>query len=113
MGVMDQIRRLSAEQRAALRALDDEERTLLEIEELEGEHVAAEDVYLRRRDRLLGHAVRESYPEIESARALLAKQSSERQKRFERMRMAILAGHLPRAASPQLDLLSAAAPMEH
>jgi hypothetical protein len=112
MGVMDQIRRLSLEQRAALRALDDEERTLVEIEELEAEHVAAEDVYLRRRDRLLGRAVKETYPEIESARALLAKQSSERQKRFERMRMAILAGHVPRAHSPQLDLLSAGAAME-
>jgi hypothetical protein len=109
MGVMDQIRRLSMEQRAALRALDDEERTLLEMEELEAEHVAAEDVYLRRRDRLLGRAVRESYPEIESARALLEKQASERQKRFERMRMAILAGHVPRGATSQLDLLSAAA----
>jgi hypothetical protein len=104
---------LTTEQRAALRALDDEERTLVEIEDLEAEHIAAEDVYLRRRDRLLGHAVRESYPEIESARGLLAKQVSERQKRFERMRMAILAGHVPRAAAPQLDLLSgAAAPME-
>jgi hypothetical protein len=107
MGVLERIRMMTAEQRAALRAMDAEERLALEIEELEAEHLAAEDAYLRRRDRLLGREVQQSYVEIESARALLYRAKAERQRRFERRRMAVLAGHgLVVGFSPsQLDLL--------
>jgi hypothetical protein len=107
MGVLERIRMMTAEQRAALRAMDAEERLALEIEELEAEHLAAEDAYLRRRDRLLGREVQQSYVEIESARALLHRAKAERQRRFERRRMAVLAGHGLGAGFPpsQLDLL--------
>jgi hypothetical protein len=107
MGVLERIRSLTPEQRAALRALDQEERLAGEVEELEREHLAAEEAYVRRRDRLLGRPVPATYPEIESARALLHQASAERQRRFERMRMMILAGYGTErdAPSPQLDLL--------
>lgn len=106
MGVLDRIRQLPPEQQQALRAIDREERAALELEELEREHLAAEEAYLRRRDRILGRELPESYPDVEAARAALDQAGRERQARFERRRMAILAGHVARAAGPsQLDLL--------
>ncbi len=107
MGVLERIRMLTAEQRDALRAMDAEERLAVEIEDLEVDHLAAEEAYLRRRDRLLGREVPEVYADVESARAMLDRVRAERQKRFERRRMAILAGHgLGRGIPPsQLDLL--------
>jgi hypothetical protein len=107
MGVIERIRSLTTAQRDALRAIDDEERIAIEIEVLEADHLAAEEAYLRRRDRLLGRELPATYPDVEAARALLHRVSAERQRRLERMRMAILAG--PAAAEPprasQLDLL--------
>src|SRR5512138_3219882 len=72
MGVMDLIRRLSRDQQEALRAIDRDEQNAIEVENLEADHIAAEEAYLRRRDRLLGHEVSDVYAEIDSARALLA-----------------------------------------
>jgi hypothetical protein len=111
MGVVERIRRMTSEQREALRALDQDERNAIELEELETEHIVVEDAYLRRRDRLLGREVPDVYAEIESARSLLAQASRERQKKFERMRMVILCSPpVPRAAEPtQLGLLSSIA----
>jgi len=107
MGILERIRMMSAEQRDALRAMDAEERLAVEIEELEAEHLAAEDAYLRRRDRLLGREIPTLYQDIETARSLLHRARAERQKRFERRRMAVLAGHgVGRGVFPsQLDLL--------
>ena len=107
MGLLERIRMMSAEQRDALRAMDAEERLAVEIEDLEADHLAAEEAYLRRRDRLLGREIPATYADVESARALLYRTRAERQKRFERRRMAVLAGHgVGRAARPsQLDLL--------
>ncbi len=107
MGVIERIRSLTPAQRDALRAIDDEERIAIEIEELEADHLAAEEAYLRRRDRLLGRELPAEYPDVEAARALLHRASAERQRRLERMRMAVLAAPGDRAAgsASQLDLL--------
>lgn len=107
MGVLERIRMMTAEQREALRAMDAEERLALEIEDLEADHLAAEEAYLRRRDRLLGREVPATYAEVETARGLLQRARAERQRRFERRRMAILAGHgVGNGPSPsQLQLL--------
>ncbi len=106
MGVLDRIRGLGPEQQRALRAIDREEREALELEELEREHLGAEEAYLRRRDQILGNEVPASYLDVEAARAAIDQAARERQARFERRRMAILAGHVPGAAGPsQLDLL--------
>ncbi|HSD21809.1 MAG TPA: hypothetical protein VLC54_17295 [Anaeromyxobacter sp.] len=107
MGILERIRMMTADQRDALRAMDAEERLAVEIEDLEVEHLVAEEAYLRRRDRLLGREIPALYPEIESARSLLHRARAERQKRFERRRMAVLAGHgIGRGViSSQLDLL--------
>jgi hypothetical protein len=107
MGVLERIRMMTAEQRDALRAMDREERLAVEIEDLEAEHLTAEEAYLRRRDRLLGREIPALYADIESARSLLHRARAERQKRFERRRMAVLAGHgVGRGFLPsQLDLL--------
>jgi hypothetical protein len=106
MGVMDRIRRLGREQQEALRAIDREEEKAVELENLEADHIAAEEAYLRRRDRLLGKEVADSYQEIESARSLLAQAVRRRQERFDALRIAVLTG---RAAEPdgptQLALL--------
>ena len=72
MGVMDRIRRLGREQQEALRAIDREEQNAIELENLEADHIAAEEAYLRRKDRLLGHDVPDVYVEIESARSEVA-----------------------------------------
>ncbi len=106
MGVMDRIRRLSRQQQEALRAIDREEQNAIELENVEADHIAAEETYLRRRDRLLGHEVPDSYQEIEAGRTLLAQALRRRQERFEALRVAVLTG---RAAEPdrptQLALL--------
>jgi hypothetical protein len=112
MGVLERIRNLTTEQRDALRAVDEEERRAVELAEVEAEHLAAEEVYRRRRDRLLGRDVPEAYADVEDARDLLRRASAEGQKRFERRRMALLAGHGVRATRApagldQLDLLGA------
>src|SRR5512138_1486848 len=103
---MERIRRLSRAQQEALRAVDRDEQAAIEIENLEADHVAAEEAYLRRKDRLLGHEVSDVYAEIESARALLAQAIRARQERFEAIRIAILSGRSedPDAAT-QLPLL--------
>jgi hypothetical protein len=103
---MQRIRKLTREQHEALVAIDAEERSAIELELLEADHLAAEDAYLRRKDRLLGHEVAETYPEIESARAALARQTRHRQERFDALRVAVLTGARfdPRAPS-QLALL--------
>jgi hypothetical protein len=98
MGVMERIRRLSREQQDALRAIDRDEQGALELENLEADHIAAEEAYLRRKDRLLGHDVPEIYAEIETARSLLAQAVRARQARFEAQRLRVLAG---RAAEPE------------
>lgn len=103
---MDRIRRLSRAQQDALRAIDREEQIAVEMENLEADHVAAEEAYLRRKDRLLGHEVPDVYPEIVSARALLAQAIRTRQERFEAMRIAVLFGRSDEPAPPtQLALL--------
>ncbi len=98
MGVMDRIRRLSRDQQDALRAIDREEQSAVELENLEADHIAVEEAYLRRKDRLLGHDVPEVYVEIETARSLLAQAIRQRQERFEALRMRALLG---RAAEPE------------
>ena len=70
MGVMDRIRRLGREQQEALRAIDREEQNAIELENLETDHLAAEEAYLRRKDRLLGQEVPNVYPEMVTARGL-------------------------------------------
>jgi hypothetical protein len=97
MTVMDRIRRLSREQQEALRAIDRDEASAVELENLEADHIAVEEAYLRRKDRLLGHEVPEIYADIEAARALLAQAIRFRQERFDRMRVEVLTG---RAAEP-------------
>jgi len=103
---MDRIRRLSRDQQDALRAIDREEQSAIELENVEADHIAAEEAYLRRKDRLLGHEVPDRYQEIETARSLLAQVVRRRQERFEGLRIAVLTG---RAAEPdgptQLALL--------
>lgn len=106
MGVMDRIRRLSRAQHEALLAIDREEQNTIELENLEADHLAAEEAYLRRKDRLLGHQVPETYPEIEAARGLLAGTIRRRQERFEQLRIAVLTGRSLDPDSPtQLALL--------
>lgn len=106
MSVMDRIRRLSKAQHQALIAIDRDEQNAVELENLEADHLAAEEAYLRRKDRLLGHDVPEVYEEIDASRALLAQAIRRRQERFEALRVAVLTG---RAAEPdgpmQLALL--------
>ena len=103
---MDRIRRLSRDQQDALRAIDRDEQSAIELENVEADHIAAEEAYLRRKDRLLGHEVPDRYQEIETARSLLAQVVRRRQERFEGLRIAVLTG---RAAEPdgptQLALL--------
>ncbi|HZZ84212.1 MAG TPA: hypothetical protein VFE30_06715 [Anaeromyxobacteraceae bacterium] len=106
MTLVDQIRRLSARQQQALRAIDREEQNAVALENLEEEHVAAEEAYLRRKDRLLGREVAEIYVEVETARAALATAIRQRQARFEARRIAVL--HMeehPAASASQLDLI--------
>jgi hypothetical protein len=106
MGVMDRIRRLSREQQDALRAIDREEQGAIELENLEADHIVAEETYLRRKDRLLGHEVPDTYQEIEAARSLLAQAVRRRQERFEALRVAVLTGRTPDLDGPtQLVLL--------
>jgi hypothetical protein len=106
MGVMDRIRRLTRDQQEALRAIDREEQKAVELENVEADHIAAEEAYFRRRDRLLGREVPDRYQEIDTARSLLAQAVRRRQERFEAMRVSVLTG---RAAEPdgptQLALL--------
>ncbi len=101
MGVMERIRRLSREQQDALRAIDREEQNAIELENLEADHIAAEEAYLRRKDRLLGHDVSDLYSDIETARSLLAQAVRARQERFESMRLGVLTG---RAAEPEAPM---------
>lgn len=106
MGVMERIRRLSRAQHEALVAIDREEQNAIELENLEADHLAAEETYLRRKDRLLGHEVQALYPEIESARVLLAQNVRRRQERFEALRVAVLTGRsIDPDAPTQLVLL--------
>jgi hypothetical protein len=106
MGVMDLIRRLSREQQEALRAIDRDEQNAIEVENLEADHIAAEEAYLRRKDRLLGREVPARYQEIESARAVLAQAVRARQERFEVLRLRVLAGGAEERRAPaQLALL--------
>jgi hypothetical protein len=106
MGVMERIRRLGRDQQEALRAIDREERNAIELENLEAEHISAEEAYLRRKDRLLGHEVPQVYLDIETARSLLAQAVRARQERFEAMRLAVLTGRAAEPAAPtQLALL--------
>jgi hypothetical protein len=103
---MQRIRKLTRDQHETLVAIDAEERNVIELELLEADHLAAEDAYLRRKDRLLGRGVPVVYPEIESARATLAREVRRRQERFDALRVAVLTGARldPRAPS-QLALL--------
>jgi hypothetical protein len=106
MGVMDRIRRLSRDQQEALRAIDREEQKALELENLEADHLAQEEAYLRRRDRLLGRELPARYQELDAARSLLAQAVRRRQERFEAMRVAVLTGRASDGEGPtQLALL--------
>ncbi len=106
MGVMDRIRRLSRAQHEALIAIDREEQNAVELENLEADHLAAEEAYLRRKDRLLGHEVPDGYEEIAASRALLAQVVRRRQERFEALRVAVLTGRAAESDGPmQLVLL--------
>jgi len=104
MTLVDQIRRLTPNQQNALRAIDREEQNAVALENLEAEHIAAEEAYLRRKDRLLGREVAEVYVEIEAARATVAAASRQRQERFEARRIAVI---YMRERDPvlQLDLI--------
>lgn len=106
MGVMERIRRLSRAQHEALAAIDREEQNAIELENLEADHLAAEEAYLRRKDRLLGHEVQAAYSEIETGRSLLAQNVRRRQERFEALRVAVLTGRsIDPDAPTQLALL--------
>jgi hypothetical protein len=106
MGVMDRIRRLTRAQHEALASIDREEQNAIELENLESDHLAAEETYLRRKDRLLGHEVPKRYPEIDTARGLLSGTVRRRQERFEALRVAVLTGRsLDPDAPTQLALL--------
>ncbi len=106
MGVMELIRRLSRDQQEALRAIDRAEQNAIEVENLEADHIAAEEAYLRRKDHLLGREVPDRYQEIESARAVLAQAIRARQERFEAQRLRVLAGAAEERRAPaQLALL--------
>ncbi len=105
MGVFDYVRRLTPEQQAALAAIDREEQAAVALENLEAEHIAAEEAYLRRRDRLLGRDVPDVYADVEAARSLLGQASRSRQERFEARRLAVLSGRL--RGPSQLSLLPA------
>ena len=105
-GVMDRIRRLSRAQHDALAAIDREEQNAIELENLEADHIAAEEAYLRRKDRLLGHEVPDVYQEIETARTLLGQAVRRRQERFEALRVSVLTGRIAEPDDPtQLVLL--------
>jgi hypothetical protein len=98
---------LSRAQHEALIAIDREEQNAIELENLEADHLAAEEAYLRRKDRLLGHEVPDAYPEIETARRLIAQAVRRRQERFEALRVAVLTGRsIDPDAPTQLVLLS-------
>jgi hypothetical protein len=105
--IVKRIRAITPARRAALLAIDRQERSAAELDDLEAEHVDAEERYLRRRDGILGREVPARYEEIEAARRLLEQRVRERNKRFERLRMAILAGHGVReeGGAEQLPLL--------
>jgi hypothetical protein len=106
MGVMDRIRKLTRAQHDALTAIDREEQNAIELENLEADHLAAGEAYLRRKDRLLGHEVQATYPEIDGARVLLAQTVRRRQERFEALRVAVLTGRsIDPDAPTQLALL--------
>jgi hypothetical protein len=106
MGVMERIRRLSRDQQDALRAIDREEQNAIELEELEADHIAAEEAYLRRKDRLLGHEVPEVYADVETARSLLSQAVRAREERFESLRIRVLTGRAAEPGAPsQLVLL--------
>jgi hypothetical protein len=106
MGVMERIRKLTRVQHEALKAIDREEQGTIELENLEADHLAAEEAYLRRKDRLLGHEVPDTYPEIDTARLLLAQNVRRRQERFEALRVAVLTGRsIDPDAPTQLALL--------
>ncbi|HEX9308546.1 MAG TPA: hypothetical protein VF894_13705 [Anaeromyxobacter sp.] len=106
MSVMDRIRRLSRAQHEALVAIDRDEQNAVELENLEADHLAAEEAYLRRKDRLLGHEVPDVYQEIAASRALLAQVIRRRQERFEALRVAVLTGRVAESDGPmQLVLL--------
>ncbi len=108
---MHRIRKLSRDQHEALVAIDAEERNVIELELLEADHLSAEDAYLRRKDRLLGRDVPDAYPEIEAARAALAREIRRRQERFDALRVAVLTGARGDPRSPsQLALLPAGDP---
>lgn len=108
MTIMDRIRRITKAQHDALRALDREEQNAVELENLEADHLAAEEAYLRRKDRLLGQEVPPSYPEIDQARALLAAAVRRRQEKYEALRVAVLSGRTPDDDGPmQLALINA------
>lgn len=106
MGIMDRIRRLTREQQEALRAIDRQEQNAIELENLEADHIAAEEAYLRRKDRLLGNEVAQVYADVETARSLLAQAVRARQERFEARRIAVLVGRGAEPGGPtQLALL--------
>jgi len=103
---MVRIRKLRREQHEALVAIDAQERSAIELELLESDHLATEDAYLRRKDRLCGKDVPNAYPEIEAARALLARQVRSRQERFDALRVAVLTGRgMDPSEQAQLPLL--------
>ena len=103
---MSRIRRLSRAQHEALVGIDRDEQNAVELENLEADHIAAEEAYLRRKDRLLGHDVPDRYEEIEASRALLAQAIRRRQERFEALRVSVLTGRAAESDGPmQLVLL--------
>jgi hypothetical protein len=103
---MQRIRRLTREQHDALAAIDREERAEIELELLEADHLAAEEAYLCRKDRLLGREAPPSYPEIDAAKAILGRALRARQERFDALRVAVLTGRAAQPDGPsQLALL--------
>ena len=103
---MDRIRRLTRAQHEALATIDREEQNAIELENLEADHLSAEEAYLRRKERLLGHEVPARYPELETARGLLTQNVRRRQERFEALRIAVLTGRSTDPDAPmQLALL--------
>jgi hypothetical protein len=106
--LLKRLREMTAAQRTALSVIDDEERSATQLDDLEADHLTNEDAYLRRRDQLLGRPVPARYEDVEAARAELERRTAEQARRFERRRMAILAGYgVPSEATPtdQLSLL--------
>jgi hypothetical protein len=90
MTLADRIRNLSPTQQRALASIDRAEQRALALEDLEVDHLASEEVYRRRRDRLRGVEVPDRYLDLDAARVALAQAVRRRQARYQEIRLHII-----------------------